>query len=711
MFLRYVEKIEQNIDHCTKGTETDLDRGAVSYGPSRYMKQALKTVDWANFYTRIWKNTNLSKIEPKEELFFNAVVSIVENDDDIFAAGNCYDYMQFKEYDLFCPYAYRLPDGMINVKDLSVEYKYLSNESEWFYEARQNANSLLKQRELVNDTFTHRYNGSAHGFEEIDQTILVRQEDGHWSAPYFDCGGGNIWMMTYTVPFFGRHDNGSFYFKGTSGIDIDLRAIDINQCQEEENSTEVNDHNIFAGSDKCHRPSQQCIFVPTLGFRRGSYKCECKPGFYFPDINAQHRYYNGTLLEEQFELKLAKRSNIYDELKCLPCGPGCDECVDSSSCLFPFNWTLRTVLLALQCAVMLGTFPLLIFTIQFSDVKVVKAASPVLLRIILLGGFFLYCPVPVSYGVPTVATCTLVQWFKEIGFATLFGALLLKTWRISVVFRVRSAARVRITDIDLIKRLGLIIAVFVFYLIVRAVVSPPRVIVAKTLSGLKAKQCSYDWWDYAANIAELVLLLWGVRLCYVVRKAPSEFNESRFISWAIYNETMLSLFLCVATFFLQDLANPDLLFVIWFLYSQLTISVVLGLLIGSKIYLCIQGKGDKTESRLKSTTTIGTRQRTWDAGVSLSSQGLMAKQEERPLSQRDIEDELKRLYTQLEVVKTKNMSVGNPHLSRKLTAVAEAARCTEHLLLEPMIPSSNGIEITYSALNNNGQAANEGDWI
>ena len=42
---------------------------------------------------------------------------------------------------------------------------------------------------------------------------------------------------------------------------------------------------------------------------------------------------------------------------------------------------------------------------------------------------------------------------------------------------------------------------------------------------------------------ELCLLLWGIRLCIVVRKAPSEFNESRFISWAIYNETLLSLFL------------------------------------------------------------------------------------------------------------------------------------------------------------------------
>ena len=39
-------------------------------------------------------------------------------------------------------------------------------------------------------------------------------EDGHWSAPYFDCGGGDIWMMTYTVPFFGfNQSSGLYYFK------------------------------------------------------------------------------------------------------------------------------------------------------------------------------------------------------------------------------------------------------------------------------------------------------------------------------------------------------------------------------------------------------------------------------------------------------------------------------------------------------------------
>lgn len=47
-------------------------------------------------------------------------------------------------------------------------------------------------------------------------------------------------------------------------------------------------------------------------------------------------------------------------------------------------------------------------------------------------------------------------------------------------------------------------------------------------------------------IVEMMVLVWGIRLCIVVRKAPSEFNESRFISMAIYNEFLLSIFLNVS---------------------------------------------------------------------------------------------------------------------------------------------------------------------
>lgn len=50
--------------------------------------------------------------------------------------------------------------------------------------------------------------------------------------------------------------------------------------------------------------SFQCDAIPGLGFRRGSYKCVCKPGFYFPDTTAEQRYYNGTEIEEEYEKRL-----------------------------------------------------------------------------------------------------------------------------------------------------------------------------------------------------------------------------------------------------------------------------------------------------------------------------------------------------------------------------------------------------------------------
>ena len=37
-----------------------------------------------------------------------------------------------------------------------------------------------------------------------------REEDGFWSAPYFDCDGYvNDWVITYSVPFFGLNSVGS----------------------------------------------------------------------------------------------------------------------------------------------------------------------------------------------------------------------------------------------------------------------------------------------------------------------------------------------------------------------------------------------------------------------------------------------------------------------------------------------------------------------
>lgn len=80
-----------------------------------------------------------------EYLLHALVLSMVEFDEDIFAAGNCYDQGQYKERILFCPYAYRLPEGPVLVKNLAIEYDYMGNTSEWFFIARSNAEHVIKE--------------------------------------------------------------------------------------------------------------------------------------------------------------------------------------------------------------------------------------------------------------------------------------------------------------------------------------------------------------------------------------------------------------------------------------------------------------------------------------------------------------------------------------------------------------------------------------
>lgn len=143
-FLRIVESQHLLGENCTAGTDLNLGEGVVDrYAQERFRIEADVAVNRANMLTRLWKYADPSVVM-SEYLLHASVFSMVEFDDDIFAAGNCYDQHQYKDYWLFCPYAYRLPEGPILVKDLAVEYKYLSNTSEWFYIARKNAENVIR---------------------------------------------------------------------------------------------------------------------------------------------------------------------------------------------------------------------------------------------------------------------------------------------------------------------------------------------------------------------------------------------------------------------------------------------------------------------------------------------------------------------------------------------------------------------------------------
>ncbi|KAL2743110.1 putative G-protein coupled receptor CG31760 [Vespula maculifrons] len=194
----------------------------------------------------------------------------------------------------------------------------------------------------------------------------------------------------------------SDFLLGTSGIDIDLRRVDIDQCPLPPGSNQLN---IFAASDKCKKRTTKCVAIPGLGFRRGSYRCVCKRGFYYPDTKSTKRYYNGTVIEEEYEKLMMKISNVFasnrlphlatrhgeesqyaveDSFECLPCAEGCESCVDGSPCVVSLNWLMRTAILILECCVIACLPAVALFTWKYGNVKIeireLSVATLVLIR-------------------------------------------------------------------------------------------------------------------------------------------------------------------------------------------------------------------------------------------------------------------------------------------------------------------------------------------
>ncbi|CRL02145.1 CLUMA_CG015431, isoform A [Clunio marinus] len=722
-FLQIVESQHVLGGNCTAGTALNLGEGVVDrYAQDRFRVEAEVAVNRANMLTRIFKLTSPDVYE-NINLLHASVLSMVEFDDDIFAAGHCFDWNQYSsKKGLFCPFAHRLPPPEIAslAKDLAKEYHYLGNTSEWFFLARKNAEKVIAKNEQYIKAY-HSYTDDSE--RHAEEVLSVKYEDGRWSKPYYDCGGGNIWMLTYTVPFFG-YENGTYFFKGTSGIDIDLRRVDIDQCPQKNTvgATGVAlPLNIFAGTDKCKQRTTECVPIPGLGFRRGSYKCICRRGFYYPDVKSVFKYFNGSSLEEEYAKLMQSEVSFYNDPKafeCLPCAEGCDSCEDASPCVAELNWPMRTSILILACAIIGFLPPAAVFTFRYQQVKVVKAASPALLRVIAMGAFLIYCTTIVMYPPPSLYTCVAKIWLREIGFSLTYGALMLKTWRklnpstenknilipihvvsfmlyvlscrISVIFRVRSAKAVKITDASLIKKLGLLCGFVSVALLIRTLVSPPDVIVGRTADNLKAFLCKTDWWDHTFtsrkafnmcynNLISIFHLLsfqlkscfWHGAFVFVSSCEKLHQNSTRVASYQ-WQSTMnffslaSSMFQCESfstllilclqfSLFLQSPANPDLLYIIFFCHTQLTVTLLLALIFGSKVYLVFRNGGKSLEDAMHNKSSTAkfisrSQPRTYASAssVNASTGQLHYQNGESKLSDNDVVEEIKLLTKQLQ---------------------------------------------------------------
>uniref|UniRef100_A0A673X1V8 G protein-coupled receptor 158 n=1 Tax=Salmo trutta TaxID=8032 RepID=A0A673X1V8_SALTR len=490
-------------------------------------------------------------------------------------------------------------EGEVVLQDLSNSahhhLKSRSPESEWFNERASSRDPVV---------------ATQNGY-------ILDKSQIKWSAPYLECEHGNFvphWLLTLSAGFYGLKTNSAPEFRGVVRVDVNLQDVDIDQCSSS---------GWFAGTHRCNLTSMDCNPIVGHGFVLDNYKCQCRRGFYHPSRVAL----NG------FTTRGWQHHVVGDPLegssRCLPCREGCPYCRDDTPCLAQEDGALRLSVASFQGLCMLLDLVAMVLVYHFRRNKRIRASGLVLLEAILFGALLLYFPVMILYFSPSVLRCILLRWVRLLGFATAYGTVILKLYRVLKVFLSRTAQRTPyITSWRVLRLLGVILLVVLWFLVAwtSAVCQTPDrtsalIDVGLTPDGLQFSMCLLDRWDYMMAVAEFLFLLWGVYLCYAVRTVPSAFHEPLIRSLVkVYTPLAQS--------------------------SHFT------------VIKWTQASDDIATETYEEELDMGR------SGSYLNS-SITSAWSEHSLDPEDIRDELKKLYAQLEVYKRKKMLANNPHLQKK----------------------------------------------
>ncbi|KAF7705977.1 probable G-protein coupled receptor 158 [Silurus meridionalis] len=517
-------------------------------------------------------------------------------------------------------------DGNVELRDLSGE------KSEWSRQVR-------KQARMVTE----------------DRSSQSAQGHVHWSAPFLECERGGFiphWLLTLSVKVYSPSSYTEPEIRGVIKVDISLQDVDIDQCS----ST-----GWFSGTHRCNLTTMECKPIPGHGFVLDKYKCQCRRGFYQHSRMAL----NGFSKSEQDHYVGAEPSDV--PAHCLPCQNGCVLCRDDTPCLAQEDGILRLTVVSLQTLCVLLDFVCMSLVYRFRRNKRIKASGFILLEAILSGAILLYLPVIILYLHPTVLQCILLRWVRLLGFATVYGTVILKLFRVLKVFLSRTAQRIPyMTSCRVLRLLCAILLIVLWFLVAWTLaVCQSRdsyhgmIEEGVTLEGLQFSMCKLNRWDYMMAVAELLFLLWGVYLCYAVRSVPSTFHEPRYMAVAIYNELLISAVFHVIRFTLAPGLHPDWMLILCFVHTHLTVTVTMGLLLIPKFVFTGTHRQDDIS------TDVYEEELDMGRSGSYLNSSITSAWSEHSLDPEDIREELKKLYGQLEVYKRKKMMANNPHLQKK----------------------------------------------
>ncbi|GCC29397.1 hypothetical protein chiPu_0007839, partial [Chiloscyllium punctatum] len=649
--------------NCTKRLEIRAGSNGLPGARVQSLVQgAIDTLVHAtNFLNLVFQTNDLRESSVNDEMeWYHALVrSIVEADANIDKAMLILDVPTIPSKSQLVLQAAKRQDA-IYLRELSSipgDPENQTVDNNWFSAMKHEKTADLNKRILTNDlrTLESPKWGLGHSY-------LTDRGHIQWSSPFLDCEDYKFipkWMMSLSSSFYGLKPDLSPEFKGVIRMDVSLQSVDIDQCSTEDSW--------FADSHQCDVNSTECIPLKGQGFQLGAYQCVCKEGYYNPNLIST----NGFSRQDDKHISYFSRYAAGEPqrlFQCLPCKEGCGSCVSDAPCLTQVDGHLRLAVLIFQAFCMLLVFISMVIVYRFRKNKRIRASGLLLLETILGGSILLYFPVVfILYFQPSVFRCVLLRWVRTLGFAIIYGTVTLKIYRVLKVFLSRTAQRVPyMTCCRVLKMLAVIVLMVCWFLIAWTLAAwenmdrkIPLVIQSQTPDGQFFNMCQLDRWDYMMAIAEFLLLCWGSYLCYAVRTVPSTYHEPRFMGLAIHNEILMSAAFYGVRFTMATTLHPDWMLLLFFAHSHLTVTMTLILLfipkflhVGTPLREDIVAEVYEDELDMRF------------SGSYLNS-SITSAWSDHSLEPDDIRDELKKLYAQLEVHKTKKMTANNPHLLKK----------------------------------------------
>ncbi|XP_003222645.3 probable G-protein coupled receptor 179 isoform X1 [Anolis carolinensis] len=674
--------------NCTRKFEVRDMEKASSPPPAlrSYLRGATDTLTHAtNFLNMVFQTNDIRESSVKEDVeWYHALVrSVIEGDSQVYRAMLTFDAHPVSSKPQMMLQATK-ENNEILLQDLSPSAESLRNltwENEWYNFFRFQRAPFLYKRILSNDLKTLDTPKWSQGDSYVMDTGHVR-----WSPPFLECEDGKFWptwMVTLSSSFYGLKPDLNPEFKGVLRMDVKIQNIDINQC--------ASGQGWFANTHQCDLNSTQCIPQENQGFVLGKYLCICKPGFYGASRSSTSSSSSPDSTNKDQTGERVSQYGTTDSgnlLECRPCQEGCTTCIDDTPCLIQEDWSLRAAVLAFQAFCMLAVFFSMLVSYHFRKSKRIRASGVLLLETILFGSLLLYFPVFILYFKPSIFRCIVLRWVRMLGFAIVYGTITLKLYRVLKIFLSRTAQRVPyMSSGRVLKMLALILLLVLWFLAAWTVgmlenigKNIPLVVLSQTTRGLQFYICDHDRWDYMMVVAEMLFLFWGSFLCYATRTVPSAFHEPRYMGIALHNELITSAAFHVIRFLMVPSLHPDWTLLIFFIHTHVTTTMTLALLFIPKFL--------HAGSPLKEEIAAEVYEDELDmrhSGSYLNS-SITSAWSEHSLDPDDIRDELKKLYTQLEVHKTKKMTANNPHLQKKRSSKRSLGRSLMRRITE--IPDS-----------------------